>query len=139
MSHSLPLSTTLLTILAATLGVTLTVGPGTSAEAQSRRRTPAAMSMMATAYCDGGTTKSGTQAASGTAAADPAVLPIGTVIRFVPPGARRAQTFTIADTGAAVKGREVDVFIADCARAKRFGRQRVLVTIVQAAPAAASR
>ena len=113
------------------VAVTLLMVWGSGAAAASAPKARAkSLWMMATAYCDGGTTKSGTQAVSGTAAADPAVLPIGTRIRFVPRRARRAQTFTVADTGAAVNGREIDVFIADCARAKRFGRQRVLVTIM---------
>jgi 3D (Asp-Asp-Asp) domain-containing protein len=109
--------------------------PEAAATAEPQGKAERTVSMMATAYCDGGTTKSGTQAVSGTAAADPTVLPIGTVIRFVPPGGAEPETFTIADTGAAVKGQEVDVFIADCAKAKRFGRQQVLVTIVSEAPA----
>jgi 3D (Asp-Asp-Asp) domain-containing protein len=88
------------------------------------------MSMAATAYCDGGETSSGTQAKSGTVAADPRVLPMGTTIRVTGLRSRRAQTFTVADTGAAVKGREIDIFIADCARAKKFGRQRVQVRVL---------
>ena len=101
----------------------------TSAERRaSRART---LSMTATAYCDGGRTSSGTQAKSGTVAADPRVLPMGTTIRVTGLRSRRPQTFTVADTGAAVKGHEIDIFISDCARAKTFGRRRVQVRVLR--------
>jgi 3D (Asp-Asp-Asp) domain-containing protein len=87
--------------------------------------------MEATAYCEGGETKSGTQAKSGTVAADPRVLPLGTTIRVTGLKSPRPQTFTVTDTGAAVKGNRIDIFISDCARAKRFGRQRVQVQVLR--------
>jgi 3D (Asp-Asp-Asp) domain-containing protein len=99
---------------------------GTGAQVPvTRSRT---LSMTATAYCIGGETSSGTRATSGTVAADPRVLPMGTTIRVTGLMSRRPQTFTVSDTGPAVKGNEIDVFISDCARAKRFGRRRVQVT-----------
>ena len=102
----------------------------TRADAERKPRTRS-LAMSATAYCDGGETSAGTQARSGTVAADPAVLPIGTVIRVVGLTSSRPQTFTVADTGAAVKGNEIDVFIADCARAKKFGRRSVQVRVLK--------
>jgi len=103
---------------------------GTMGMGAQRRATRArTLSMTATAYCEGGETKSGTQAKSGTVAADPRVLPIGTTIRVVGIKSGRPQTFTVADTGAAVKGNHIDIFISDCARAKSFGRQRVRVSV----------
>lgn len=116
-------------IVLATLAPTgATAGEGLTARTHVRTR---ALSMMATAYCDGGATASGTQARSGTAAADPRVLPIGTTIRVTGLMSPRPQTFTVADTGAAVKGHEIDVFIPDCARAKKFGRRPVRVRILK--------
>jgi 3D (Asp-Asp-Asp) domain-containing protein len=102
----------------------------TGAGAQRRTAKARTLSMTATAYCEGGETKSGTEAKSGTVAADPRVLPIGTTIRVVGIKSRPAQTFTVADTGAAVKGNHIDIFISDCARAKIFGRQRVQVRVL---------
>jgi 3D (Asp-Asp-Asp) domain-containing protein len=87
--------------------------------------------MTATAYCDGGETRSGTLAKSGTVAADPRVLPLGTTISVAGLRSHRPQTFTVTDTGAAVKGREIDIFIRDCARARTFGRRRVQVRVLQ--------
>jgi 3D (Asp-Asp-Asp) domain-containing protein len=34
------------------------------------------------------------------------------------------------DTGSAIKGRRLDLFIPSCVHAKRFGRQPVVVQIV---------
>jgi 3D (Asp-Asp-Asp) domain-containing protein len=104
-----------------------TTGTGAQRPATSART----LTMTATAYCDGGETSAGTQATTGTVAADPQVLPIGTTIRVTGLMSPRAQTFTVADTGAAVKGNTIDVFISDCARAKTFGRRRVQVRVLK--------
>ena len=106
----------------------------TGTGAQSRAATARTLSMSATAYCLGGETSTGTQARSGTVAADPQVLPMGTTIRVTGLMSPRPQTFTVADTGPAVKGNEIDVFISDCARAKAFGRRLVQVRVLQLPP-----
>jgi 3D (Asp-Asp-Asp) domain-containing protein len=106
----------------------------TGAGAQPRATSARTLSMTATAYCEGGETSTGTQAKSGTVAADPQVLPMGTTIRVTGLMSPRPQTFTVADTGAAVKGNEIDIFISDCARAKTFGRRRVQVHVVRLPP-----
>src|SRR5918992_1484739 len=98
-----------------------------------RQRRARSLSMMATAYCDGGETSTGTQAKSGTVAADPRVLPMGTTIRVTGLMSPRPQTFTVSDTGGAVKGNVIDIFISDCARAKTFGRRRVQVRVLKLA------
>ena len=54
-----------------------TTGTGAQPPATGART----LTMTATAYCIGGETSSGTQARSGTVAADPQVLPMGTTIR----------------------------------------------------------
>lgn len=107
-----------------------TTGTGAQPPATSART----LSMTATAYCIGGETSSGTQAKSGTVAADPHVLPMGTMISVTGLMSPRPQTFTVADSGAAVKGNEIDIFISDCARAKTFGRRRVQVRVLKLPP-----
>jgi 3D (Asp-Asp-Asp) domain-containing protein len=87
--------------------------------------------MTATAYCQAGTTKSGEQTRPGTVAADPRVLPPGSKIRIIKPE-RYAGVYQVLDTGPSVKGRRLDVFIASCRDARRFGRQRVVVEITPA-------
>jgi 3D (Asp-Asp-Asp) domain-containing protein len=93
----------------------------------ARHHAPRPMRAIATAYCTTGTTDGGTRTRRGIVAADPRVLPIGSVIRIAGLGAR-PQTFVVADTGAAVKGRRVDIFLPSCRAAKRFGRRHVLVS-----------
>jgi 3D (Asp-Asp-Asp) domain-containing protein len=62
-------------------------------------------------------------------AADPAVLPLGSVVRIVSPS-EVGGTYTVADTGAAIKGRTLDIFMPDCAKAVRFGRRTVVVRVL---------
>jgi 3D (Asp-Asp-Asp) domain-containing protein len=87
------------------------------------------MQVKATAYCQGGRTKSGIPARPGVVAADPALLPVGTVIRIL--DGPSSGVYTVMDTGAAVKGRRIDIFIADCARAQKFGAQSVRVRVLR--------
>ena len=87
------------------------------------------MRFEATAYSVTGTTASGMQTRRGIVAADPSVLPIGTRIRVTDAGAY-SGVYTVTDTGPAVKGHTIDIFMADGAAAKRFGRRRVQVEIL---------
>jgi 3D (Asp-Asp-Asp) domain-containing protein len=89
--------------------------------------------MTATAYCDKGITDGGVRTRPGIVAADPRLLPIGTVLRVDGLGAR-PQTYVVSDTGSAVKGRHVDIFMPNCRAAKRFGRRPVMVRAVGTQP-----
>lgn len=90
--------------------------------------------LMATAYCDDGPTKSGVNARPGMVATDPRVLPIGSVISIKAPGSRHSGTYTVTDTGAAVKGHDVDIFMRSCAEARTFGKRPVVAKIVKRGP-----
>lgn len=94
--------------------------------ARSRAKGHKPVRMTATAYCDKGTTEGGNRTRPGIVAADPRLLPIGTVLRIDGLGAR-TQTYVVDDTGSAVKGRRVDIFMPSCRAAKRFGKRPVLV------------
>jgi len=85
---------------------------------------------IATAYCTTGITASGVPVSRGIAAADPALLPLGTVIR-VTGAAPYDGTYRVLDTGALVRQRHVDLFIPDCAAAREFGRRSVHVVVVR--------
>ena len=89
------------------------------------------MRMSATAYCDKGETDGGIQAQRGVVAADPRVLPMGTKVRIDGLGPH-SQTYLVADTGSAVKGRRIDIFMPSCRAAKRFGRRPVTVRAIEA-------
>ena len=88
------------------------------------------MTFVATAYCHGTTTSAGAGVRAGVVAADPTVLPLGTVIRLQHAG-RYDGAYTVLDTGANVRGRRIDLFIRDCAEARRFGRRTVRVVIAR--------
>lgn len=86
----------------------------------------------ATAYCLTGLTATGDPVKKGVVAADPAILPLGTVIR-ISGAASYDGTYRVLDTGANIRRHRVDVFIPDCGAARRFGRRPVHVTIVRKA------
>jgi 3D (Asp-Asp-Asp) domain-containing protein len=92
---------------------------------------PAHRPFTASAYCDRGTTKAGVRAQRGVAAADPAVLPVGSVIRVDAPSPEHAGIYTVLDTGGKVIGRRIDLFVPDCGQARRFGLQHVLVRVLR--------
>ena len=82
----------------------------------------------ATAYCLKGRTASGSSVRRGIVAADPRVLPLGTRIQLN--AGSYSGTYTVADTGGAVRGRVLDVWMPSCAEANRFGRKRVKVSVL---------
>jgi 3D (Asp-Asp-Asp) domain-containing protein len=83
-----------------------------------------------TAYSLAGRTASGTHVREGVAAADPDVLPFGSRVRLLNAG-RYSGIYVVEDTGRAIEGRELDIYIPSTAEAKRFGRRRVEVEILR--------
>ena len=81
------------------------------------------VSFTITAYCLTGITASGTKVGRGIVAADPTVLPLGTVIRVAGLSRRYNGTYTVMDTGSRIRGRRLDLYVPDCAEAVRFGRR----------------
>ena len=82
-------------------------------------------SFSATAYCLKGRTASGAGVRRGIVAADPRVLPLGTRINLN--AGSYSGSYVVADTGGAIKGRKLDIWVASCSEAKRFGRRNVKV------------
>jgi 3D (Asp-Asp-Asp) domain-containing protein len=85
---------------------------------------------LATAYCTGRITASGAPVARGIVAADPDILPLGTVIR-ISGAASYNGTYRVLDTGGLIRKHRVDLYIPDCAAARRFGRRPVQVTVIR--------
>jgi len=85
----------------------------------------------ATAYCKGHTTASGVAARSGVAAADPDILPVGSVIQADFESNQYDGVYTIMDTGPEVQGNELDVYMWSCFDALRFGRQDVHLVVLR--------
>jgi 3D (Asp-Asp-Asp) domain-containing protein len=82
----------------------------------------------ATAYCLKGRTASGINTRPGVIAADPSVLPLGTVVHLR--AGRYTGTYTVMDTGALIKGRRVDVYVPSYREAVEFGRQKVKLKVI---------
>lgn len=92
--------------------------------------TPAgpATSYVATAYSLRGRTASGRSVARGLIAADRRVLPIGTRVRLEA-GAYSGE-YLVADTGGAVRGRKIDIWMPSTREAMRFGRRPIKLTVL---------
>lgn len=88
-----------------------------------------AQTFTATAYALRGRTASGRMVARGLIAADPRVLPLGTRVR-VSAGSHSGE-YTVADTGGAVRGRRIDIWVPSTSEAMRFGRRNVRLTVLQ--------
>ena len=91
----------------------------------------ARLAFSATAYCKGLTTTSGVAVQSGIAAADPELLPVGSVIDIDDLPQKYNGIYTILDTGPAVQGREVDVYMWSCNEALTFGRKPIRLTVLR--------
>lgn len=89
------------------------------------------MAFQATAYCKGQTTASGIAVRAGIAAADPKVLPIGSVIQLDGVAEPYQGIYTVLDTGPAVQGHIVDLYMWSCYEALEFGRRQVTVTVLR--------
>ena len=100
-------------------------------DASGRPRLGTALRFEATAYCKGETTAAGVAVRTGMAAADPALLPLGSVVSVQTRSDRQNGIWTVLDTGPEVKGRELDLYIWNCNEALTFGRQTVQVTILR--------
>jgi 3D (Asp-Asp-Asp) domain-containing protein len=85
----------------------------------------------ATAYCKGTTTASGTAVKTGIAAADPELLPVGSVIQIDSLGNRYNGIYTILDTGPAVQGRHIDIYMWSCNEALAFGAKKVPLQVLR--------
>jgi len=90
-----------------------------------------ALHFHATAYCKGTTTASGVRVRTGVAAADPKLLPVGSVVNVSVGDEQYNGVYTVMDTGPAVQGRELDLYMWSCHEALRFGRKRIQVTVLR--------
>ena len=61
----------------------------------------------------------------------PALLPVGTVVRVDMPNSRYSGIWTVMDTGPAVQGRLIDLYLWSCHEALAFGRRPVRLTVLR--------
>jgi len=89
------------------------------------------LAFSASAYCKGLVTASGVAVQSGVAAADPELLPVGSVVEIDSLPQKYNGIYTVMDTGPAVQGRLLDLYMWSCNEALRFGRKDVQVTVLR--------
>ena len=104
------------------------VAPAASSRLQQHRHGP---TRSLRRVCRGTITAAGTRVRDGIVAADPAVLPLGTTIRVGGLGQRYNRVYHVMDTGRAVRGRQIDVYLSSCAEAIEFGRRAAVVSVVR--------
>jgi 3D (Asp-Asp-Asp) domain-containing protein len=85
----------------------------------------------ATAYCKGETTSAGVSPQAGIAAADPLLLPEGSVVEVDNVPDRYRGIYTVMDTGPRVLGRHVDLYMWSCIEATTFGRRPITLTVLR--------
>lgn len=83
----------------------------------------------ATAYSLRGITRSGSYVRRGVIAADPRVLPLGSVVHLK--AGNYTGLYTVKDTGSAIKGKRIDVWMGSSREARNFGRQNVRLTVLK--------
>jgi 3D (Asp-Asp-Asp) domain-containing protein len=89
------------------------------------------LAFTATAYCKGTVTASGAAVHRGMAAADRDLLPVGSIIQVDAADSRYDGIYSVLDTGPAVQGRHIDLYMWSCYEALDFGRQPVHVTVLR--------
>ncbi|MBI3654221.1 MAG: 3D domain-containing protein [Acidobacteria bacterium] len=82
----------------------------------------------ATAYCLKGRTATGEYVRQGLVAADPKVLPLGTMVHIQ--AGRYTGIYKVADTGGAIRGNRIDIYVPSYREAKSFGRQKIKVKVI---------
>jgi 3D (Asp-Asp-Asp) domain-containing protein len=88
----------------------------------------------ATAYCKGSMTATGTRVGrrvTGIAAADPDLLPLGSVVSINSRLPDYDGIYTVLDTGPLIQGRVVDLYMWSCFEALDFGRQSIELRILR--------
>jgi hypothetical protein len=68
---------------------------------------------------------------TGIAAADPDLLPVGSVIQVYRLGERYNGIYTIMDTGPAVQGRHIDIYLWSCDEALELGRRDIAINVLR--------
>jgi 3D (Asp-Asp-Asp) domain-containing protein len=85
----------------------------------------------ATAYCKGTTTASGVNVRTGIAAADPDLLPVGSVVQIDRLSEKYIGMYTIMDTGPKVQGRHIDIYMWSCHEALELGRRSMQIVVLR--------
>jgi 3D (Asp-Asp-Asp) domain-containing protein len=96
---------------------------------EERARGGERVAVTITAYCLQGRTRRGNWVRDGIVAADPRLFPLGREIELWV-GRRAVGRHLVDDTGSAIKGAKLDLWVEDCRDARRFGRRRGYAQLV---------
>lgn len=102
---------------------------GDAEQKESFAFSSAPQSFVATAYSLRGRMASGIQVHKGAIAADRRILPLGSRVRI--DAGNYSGEYTVLDTGGAIRGRKIDVWVPSTSEAMRFGRRKVKLTVLQ--------
>jgi 3D (Asp-Asp-Asp) domain-containing protein len=81
-----------------------------------------------------GRTKTGTYVKEGrTIAVDPRYIPLGSIVYIESESPLIGGFYIAEDTGSAIKGAKIDIFMNDIHQALRFGKQKIKVTVLEGA------
>lgn len=89
----------------------------------------APVAFQATAYSLRGRTRLGTYVRRGVIAADPRVLPLGSVVQIK--AGKYSGVYSVHDTGKKIKGKIVDVWMPSSGEARQFGRRGVKIQVLR--------
>ncbi len=87
------------------------------------------LNFQATAYALRGRTRSGVYVRRGVIAADPRVIPLGSVVQIKTPG--YTGVYSVQDTGKKIKGKIIDVWVGSSREARIFGRRQVKLHVLR--------
>ncbi len=109
-------------------GVVASVQTSRSGEVRSKR----VIECRATAYCLKGRTASGVQSQRGVVAVDPRVIPLGTRLYIESADGRYTYGYAVAgDTGGAIKGNRIDLYMDTKSECLNFGVRNVKVYVLE--------
>lgn len=108
--------------------VASTINAGKAARETVTDAGGAPQNFVATAYSLRGRTASGRGVSRGLIAADRKVLPLGSRVRLT--AGSYSGDYLVADTGGAVRGRKIDIWMPSTGEAMRFGRRTVKLSVL---------
>jgi 3D (Asp-Asp-Asp) domain-containing protein len=100
-----------------------------SSRAVKRAGTGEQVAVQITYYCLKGTTRTDNPVREGIVAADPRVFPLRRHVDIHVPGEHLGR-YLVDDTGKAIKGNILDIWVPSCAQARRLGRRHGTATLV---------
>lgn len=109
-----------------TAAATIKVAPPTEARPVPLTA-PRSYTAFSYSLCCRGSSGMGTR--RGTIAADPRILPYGTRVHITGAGAYDGE-YLVTDSGTAIKGNKIDVWVPTMKEARRFGRKNVKLTVL---------